>query len=157
MRLILPATAVALGLAAAGADASRANPIRKVVNLLQGLRKEVESEGESDKKAFDKAMCFCSTNDAKTAQEIDDSTARISSLTATIKELEGSNAQLKSEIADLTQEIAEDQKSVDEATKVRNDEAQSFSSEAMVSFLHIFEVFSVNLMYRVRDFLWPPY
>jgi len=131
MRLILPATAAVLGLSAGAAEASRANPIRKVVNLLQGLRKEVESEGEADKKAFDKAMCFCTTNDAKSAQEIDDSTARISSLTATIKELEGSNAQLKSEIKDLSEEIAEDQKSVDEATKVRSEEAGQYTSEAM--------------------------
>lgn len=108
-----------------------ANPIRKVVNLLQGLRQEVEVEGANDKKAFDKAMCFCTTNDAKSTTEIEDSNARISSLEATIKELEGSNSQLTSEVADLEAEIAEDQKSVDEATKVRQDEASQYSSESM--------------------------
>ena len=66
-----------LGLSAIGAVAAtrtgvsvgvtaRANPIRKVVNLLQGLRKEVEAEGEGARKAFDKAMCFCETNEFKT-------------------------------------------------------------------------------------------
>lgn len=114
-----------------GASASSANPIRKVVNLLQGLRQEVEVEATNDKKAFDKAMCFCTTNDAKTTSEIEDATARISSLEATIKELEGSNSQLKSEIADLETEISEDQKSVDEATKVRKDEASQYASESM--------------------------
>jgi len=119
--LLGPALAVELG----------ANPIRKVVNLLQGLRNEVEAEGEHDKKAFDKAMCFCTKNDAKTAAEIDDATQRISSLEATIKELSGSNAQLKSEIKDLEEEIAEDTKSVDEATSVRKEEAAQYASESM--------------------------
>jgi len=133
-------SALALGLAspaqAAGTSASMqmqtgANPIRKVVNLLQGLRKEAEKEGALARKAFDKALCFCTTNDAKTTTEIEDATARVSALTATIKELEGSNAQLKSEIADLESEIGEDQKSVDEATKVRKDEAGQYAAESM--------------------------
>ena len=37
----------------------RANPIRKVVNMLQGMQKKVQAEGERDEALFDKFMCYC--------------------------------------------------------------------------------------------------
>jgi len=41
---------------AAGAEAG-ANPIRKVVTLMQNMQKEIEAQGAKEKELFDKFMC----------------------------------------------------------------------------------------------------
>merc|ERR1719428_391931 len=123
-----------LGLAAAAKEADRANaganPLRKVISLLQGLRKEVEAEGEKSKELYEKFMCYCETNEAEKTKSVDDARARVGSLEATIKELSGSNAQLEQEVTDLKGDIEEDTKGVEDATAVRKKEAAEFSAEA---------------------------
>ena len=37
----------------------QANPIRKVVSMLQGLQKKVEAEAKKDQELYDKFMCYC--------------------------------------------------------------------------------------------------
>merc|ERR1712194_600021 len=58
-----------------------ANPIRKVVNLLQEMQKRVAEEGEKEKDLYDKFMCYCtggnrdltkSISDAETRHELDE-------------------------------------------------------------------------------------
>ena len=56
MRIVL--LSVLIGSAAA-AEAG-ANPIRKVVTLMQNMQKEIEAEGAKEKELFDKFMCYCS-------------------------------------------------------------------------------------------------
>jgi hypothetical protein len=41
---------------------AEANPIRKVVTLLQDMQKEIEKEGEVEKDMFEKFMCYCDGN-----------------------------------------------------------------------------------------------
>ena len=41
---------------------AEANPIRKVVTILQDMQKELEAEGEKEQGLFDKFMCFCDGN-----------------------------------------------------------------------------------------------
>ena len=36
-----------------------ANPIRKVVTLLQDMQKELEAEGEKEEELYNKFMCYC--------------------------------------------------------------------------------------------------
>merc|ERR1719379_2341078 len=85
-----------------------ANPVRKIINLLQGLRKEVEIEGEKRKELFETFMCYCDTNIAKTSKNLEANNAKVSSLQSTIEELSGSNEQLKAEIKELSEDLAED-------------------------------------------------
>jgi len=43
----------------AAEEHAAANPIRKVVNMLQMMQKKVEAEGEKEQELFDKFMCYC--------------------------------------------------------------------------------------------------
>ena len=36
-----------------------ANPIRKVVTLLQDMQKELEAEGKKEEELYNKFMCYC--------------------------------------------------------------------------------------------------
>merc|ERR1719258_843774 len=41
---------------------TEANPIRKVVTLLQDMQKEIEAEGDKEQDLYDKFMCYCDGN-----------------------------------------------------------------------------------------------
>jgi hypothetical protein len=42
----------------------QANPIRKIVTLMQDMQKEIEAEGEKEKGLYEDFMCFCQTGEA---------------------------------------------------------------------------------------------
>merc|ERR1719265_1228803 len=74
-----------------------ANPIRKIVTLLQDMSKEIEAEGAKEKELFDKFMCFCNGNTAEMEKSVADAKSKIEELAA----------QVESEKAEKTQ-IAQD-------------------------------------------------
>merc|ERR1719181_1546040 len=82
-----------LFLVAAPAVAEAANPIRKVVTLLQDMQKEVAAEGAKEKELFDKFMCFCTGNTAELQKGIDDNKAKIEELTGKLKSETAEKAQ----------------------------------------------------------------
>jgi len=49
-----------------------ANPIRKVVTMLQNMQKKVSTEGEKEKALFDKFMCYCKNSDSTLGKSISD-------------------------------------------------------------------------------------
>jgi len=57
---------ILLGLAAVQAaevhSKTQENPIRRIVNLLQTMQKEVEAEVEKDEEMHEKFMCYCKTS-----------------------------------------------------------------------------------------------
>jgi len=112
------------------AEEEQANPMRKIINLLQEMRKQVEADGEKRQTLFDAFMCYCDKNIAKTQKNIEDSTETIDTCKSTIEELSGSNEQLKAEVKEISGELAEDEEAVKEATKVRKGEADAFAAES---------------------------
>jgi predicted nucleic acid-binding Zn-ribbon protein len=122
--LLLPASANSL------AAHHRANPIRQVVGLLQGLQKEVEEEGRKEKDLYDKFMCYCQGNDGQLKKDIAGQEARIDALTSATQELTASNGQLDQDIQELEDDIADNEKAVAEATGVREKEAKDFATES---------------------------
>merc|ERR1719311_849916 len=65
---------------------SAANPIRKIVTLLQDMSKEIEGEGEKEKELFDKFMCYCETTTADLQKTADGASAQVSELSAKLEE-----------------------------------------------------------------------
>ena len=61
--VLLAALAGASGLsvqtASDQAAANAANPIRRVVTMLQNMQKKIAAEGEKDQEIYDKFMCYC--------------------------------------------------------------------------------------------------
>merc|ERR1719487_445276 len=78
---------------------SMANPIRKVVNLLQMMQKKVEAEGVKEAELFEKYMCYCKTCGSELTKSIEDAEVKMPQLMADIKEAESQMAQLKEEVA----------------------------------------------------------
>merc|ERR1719169_379393 len=75
-----------------------ANPIRKIVTLLQNMQKEIEAEGAKEQELFDKFMCFCSGNDGNLKKKAADAKAQIEELTAKLKSEEAEKVQLTQDL-----------------------------------------------------------
>jgi len=111
-------------------EASRANPIRKVVTMLQNMQKKVEAEGEKEKELFDKYMCYCKTSGGDLSKSIADAGVKIPQLGADIKEAEAKNAQLKEDLKQHQVDRSAAKTAVADATTLREKEAGEYAKEA---------------------------
>merc|ERR550514_2400231 len=80
------------------AQALGANPIRKIVTLMQNMQKEIEAEGKKEKELFDKFMCFCSGNSGDLTKKGEDAKAQIDMLGAKLKAEEAEKIQIAQEL-----------------------------------------------------------
>jgi len=78
----------------AGAAASDVTPIEKVISLIDGMRAEVEADGEAEASAYNEFACFCKKTTADKSGSIQKGTKSIGKLSA--------------DIADKTQERTDD-------------------------------------------------
>merc|ERR1719217_1304060 len=118
------------GFAAASEEqAMGANPIRKIVTLLQNMQKEIEAEGAKEKELFDKFMCFCSGNDGDLKKKAADATASIEELTAKLKSEEAEKVQLTQDLIGHKKDRESAGSDIEEATMLREKEASEFAAE----------------------------
>merc|ERR1719253_1675415 len=75
-----------------------ANPIRKVVTMLQQMQKKVTAEGEKQTQLFDKYVCFCKNSGGDLEKTIADATAKVPAVTSDIEEGEAKKAQLDEDL-----------------------------------------------------------
>jgi len=106
-----------------------ANPIRKIVTLLQNMQKEIEAEGAKEKELFDKFMCFCSGNDGDLKKKAADATASIEELTAKLKSEEAEKVQLTQDLIGHKKDRESAGSDIEEATTLREKEAGEFAAE----------------------------
>lgn len=86
--------------------------VKKVISMLDDLKKQVLDEGEEEAKAYNKFACFCkdTTKDKTTAiQEGEDAKE---SLIADIEKLEVKRKELDEKMAKLEEEIEEVEKEI---------------------------------------------
>jgi len=116
--------------ASANADQSNAaaNPIRKVVTMLQKMQKKVEAEGEKEKELFDKFMCYCKTGVGDLSKSIGDTNTKIPELQATIEESISQKAQLQEDLKKHQTDRASAKAAMAEATALREKEAAEFAA-----------------------------
>merc|ERR1719440_1774597 len=101
---------VILGLSAMGATQAEmsqgANPILKIVTLLQDMQKEIEAEGAKEQELFDKFMCFCQGNTADMEKGIADAQSKIEELNGKLKEDSAQKVQLELDVVQHKKDLA---------------------------------------------------
>jgi len=107
---------------------SAANPIRKVVTMLQMMQNKIEIEGEKQTKMFDKFMCYCKTGVGDLEQSIADGETKAGELPDQIAEAEAKLKQYKEDIKTAQTDRAAAKEAVAEATGIREKEAATFAS-----------------------------
>merc|ERR1719262_2016353 len=124
MLLVLLATgpSVTVGLSAG------ANPIRKVVTLMQNMQKEIEAEGVKEKELFDKFMCYCSGNNGDLTKAAADAKAQIEELTAKLKSEEAEKAGIGQDLIGHKKDREGAGSDIEEATVLREKEAADYAA-----------------------------
>jgi DNA repair exonuclease SbcCD ATPase subunit len=105
-----------------------ANPIRKVVTMLQTLKAKVESEGEKERELHEKYMCYCKTAGGSLQKSIADAQARGPELASAIEEAEGKLAQMKEDIKTHQSDRAAAKTAIAEATSLREKEKAAYDA-----------------------------
>lgn len=121
--------AVAVLLSSAHAVEFRANPMRKIITMLQDMQKELEREGLMEKETFEKAMCACEETLKQTENTIADATAESAEQSSGVDSGKAEQSQLNQEISEhqASKEAAENDLS--EATNLRKKQASTFLRE----------------------------
>jgi len=118
----------AVALQESGSVRYRANPIRKVVTMLETLKKKVEAEGESELALYKKYMCYCKTSDGELAESIASAEAKGPEVSASIKEGEALKAQLDSDLVQHKEGRAAAKQAMEDAAAIREKEASAYAA-----------------------------
>merc|ERR1719359_2210331 len=127
MRAVLVLLSLLIGSGAA--VETGANPIRKVVTLMQNMQKEIEAEGAKEKELFDKFMCYCSGGTDSLKKAIADATAEAEQLTAKLKSEEAEKTQIGQDLINHKADREGAKGDIEEATVLRNKEAAAYAAE----------------------------
>merc|ERR1719421_1336403 len=106
-----------------------ANPIRKVVTMLQMMQKKIASEAEKETELYEKYMCYCKTSGSTLAKSIEDAEAKLAELGPAIEEAEAQMKQLKEDVEAHKADRAAAKAAMAKATAIREKEAAAFAKE----------------------------
>merc|ERR1719169_382095 len=127
---VLLVTVCSTALASKQGEAARANPIRKVVTMLQNMQKKVEAEGEKEAELFEKYMCYCKNAGGDLGKSISDAGTKMPELEADIKEAEAKKKQLEEDLKQHQADRSAAKAAMAEATTLRKKEAAAYAAEA---------------------------
>jgi len=106
-----------------------ANPIRRVVTMLQMMGKKVEAEGKKEKELFDKFMCYCKTSGGDLKASISSNTAKVPELQSEIEAAEAQLSQTKQELEQHQADRDAAKSKMSQATAMRDKEHAAFVKE----------------------------
>jgi len=107
----------------------QANPIRKVVTMLQKMQTKIAAEGKKEEDLYEKFVCYCRTGSGDLTASIAAAEAKVPAVTSKLEQTKEKLAQTKMELkqAQLDRVAAKD--AMAESTALREKEAKAFASE----------------------------
>jgi uncharacterized small protein (DUF1192 family) len=105
----------------------KANPIRKVVMMLQNMQAQVTEEGKKEQAMYDKFMCYCKTGVGELEESIATAKAKIESLTASNKADFEKKAATDAALKEHTASRDEAKEAMSSATAIREKEAAVYA------------------------------
>jgi len=108
---------------------SSANPIRRVVSMLQAMQKKVAAEGEKEKELMEKFNCYCSSSGGSLGESIAAAKAKGPAVSSDIEQAEAQQVQLKEDLKQHQADRAAAKKAVGAATALREKEAAAYAAE----------------------------
>mmetsp|Transcript_55349 Transcript_55349/g.87795 ORF Transcript_55349/g.87795 Transcript_55349/m.87795 type:complete len:710 (+) Transcript_55349:49-2178(+) len=106
-----------------------ANPIRKVVTMLQSMQKKVTAEGETENELFEKFMCYCKHGEESLSKSISDAETKVPAVTSDIEQAEAEVKQLQEDLKSHQSDKHAAKAAMAEATAIREKEAAAFAAE----------------------------
>jgi len=106
-----------------------ANPIRKIVTLLQDMQKEIEAEGAKEKELYDKFMCFCSGGAEELAKTSADAGSAAESLGSKAEEEKAEKSGLEGDLEKHTSDRSAAESDLAKATAIRGKENSEYEAD----------------------------
>jgi hypothetical protein len=101
---------------------TEANPIRKVVTILQDMKKELEDEGDVEKGMFEKFMCYCDGNTEGMSKAVEEAGQKITELKSKLEAEKAEKAQLDQELVQHKLDRESAKGDLEQATLLREKE-----------------------------------
>jgi len=108
---------------------THANPIRKVIRLLQAMDEKVREEGKNRQKLFDKYMCYCTSSEESLSKSIATAEERLPQLQSSTKEASAEHSQFREELKKHKTERSDAQKAITTSQALGEKELQSLGAE----------------------------
>jgi len=115
--------------ATANVAASNANPIRKVVTMLQAMQKKIQTEGEKETALYEKFMCYCKNAGGDLSSSIAAAETKVPQLGSDIEEAEAKKKQLDEDLKAHQVDRSAAKEAMASATSIREKEAAAFAKE----------------------------
>jgi len=116
-------------LLSAGAHASQATPIEKVIQMMSDLETKILGEGSDAQKTYDEFAEFCEDRSKNVDYEIKTGKSSVKELEAAIEKETADSASLSAKIEELASAISVDEADLKAATEIRAKEASAFEAE----------------------------
>jgi len=120
--------ACTVSFAEASALQAGANPIRKIVGLLQGMQGELEAEGVKEQAAYDKFMCYCNGNTGSMSDASKAASQKSATLSSTLADLEAQKSQMDQELKAHHDARDAANQDLTKAENIRNNEHDDFTA-----------------------------
>jgi len=117
---------LAVGALESSAASAQANPVRKVVQMLQAMQKKVSQEGETEADLFEKFMCYCKSGSGDLSKSIGDAETKIPQLSSDLSSSEASLAETKEGLKQDQSDRSSAKAAIAEATGIRKKENAAF-------------------------------
>jgi len=105
----------------------RANPIRKVVTMLQMMQNKVSAEGKKKQEVYDKFMCYCNNADTLLGGAITAAENKIPQLESAIGEDASLKKQLDADVVKHKEDRSAAKEAIAKATAIREKDAAAFA------------------------------
>jgi peptidoglycan hydrolase CwlO-like protein len=107
-------------------SAAQANPVRKVVQMLQAMQTKISAEGEKEAALFEKFMCYCKSGSSDLSKSIGDAETKIPQLSSDLSSSEASLAETKEGLKQDQGDRSAAKAAMAEATGIRQKENAAF-------------------------------
>jgi peptidoglycan hydrolase CwlO-like protein len=114
--------------ASANAESVKANPLGKVIELLESLSAKITAEGEAEAKAYKEYFEWCEDVTRNKQFEIKTAKAQIEKLESTIQKAASDIESSATKIDELAASIASGESDLNDATLIREKEAADFAA-----------------------------
>jgi len=109
---------------------SSANPIRRVVSMLQNMQQKVTAEGKREKELFEKFQCYCTTGASDLSASISAAEAKITQDTSSLEQATAQKAQLEQDLAEHQKDRSDAKEALAKARALREKEAKAYAKES---------------------------
>eukprot|EP00931_Biecheleriopsis_adriatica_P026417 TRINITY_DN16079_c0_g2_i1.p1 TRINITY_DN16079_c0_g2~~TRINITY_DN16079_c0_g2_i1.p1 ORF type:complete len:661 (-),score=217.31 TRINITY_DN16079_c0_g2_i1:79-2061(-) len=110
-------------------SAAKQRPVTKVLDLLQGIKEQVDKEAEEEAEIMEKSKCWCKENAEKKSASLVSGEKQSKQMESGIQELAATGARLEVQIKNSGNDLTKQEESLARAQAMREKQVEKFQAE----------------------------